>query len=272
MALVFSYEAQLRGPYESAQGFLIQQFQDWQANFQPLNPLLTLAYIPNATLTTDSGGNPQFVVPPPTPGTGTVTSIGVSVPAASILSVTGSPITTSGIISLVTSGTSGGVPYFSDGNTLSTSSALTAGAPVLGGGAGGAPTAASIGTFTPVLNFGGAVTGITYTTQTGRYLQLGKQVQVWIAIVLSSKGSATGAATLTGLPATSKNSTNDRAILAGLADTTGATSFTPNAYIAPNTTTLTLTKGIVSGTLTALADTDCTNTTSLWFTGAYEAN
>jgi len=272
MALTFNYEAQLRGPYESAQGFLIAQFQEWQAGFQPLNPLLGLAYIPNATLTTDSAGNPQFTVPPPTPGTGTVTSIGVSVPAASILSVTNSPITTSGIIAMATSGTSGGVPYFSDSATLSTSSALTANAPVLGGGAGGAPTTAAWSTFTPVLTFGGATTGITYTTQTGRYLKLGTWVHLQIAIVLSSKGSATGSATLTGLPATSKNSTSYRAVLATTGDTFGASTFTPTTYIAPNGTTATLTKGIVAGTLTALADTDCTNTTSLWITGAYETS
>ncbi len=56
------------------------------------------------------------------------------------------------------------------------------------------------GTWTPVLAFGGASVGITYTTQTGRYIQIGKQVTVQFSITLTSKGSSTGAATITGLP------------------------------------------------------------------------
>ena len=56
------------------------------------------------------------------------------------------------------------------------------------------------GTWTPALNFGGATTGITYTTQSGNYVRMGNLVYVHFSIVLSSKGSATGAATITGLP------------------------------------------------------------------------
>ena len=56
------------------------------------------------------------------------------------------------------------------------------------------------GTWTPALNFGGATTGITYTTQSGNYVRMGNLVYVNFSITLSSKGSATGAATITGLP------------------------------------------------------------------------
>ena len=56
------------------------------------------------------------------------------------------------------------------------------------------------GTFTPALAFGGAGTGITYTTQTGYYTRIGRQVTLQIRIVLSSKGSATGGATIGGFP------------------------------------------------------------------------
>jgi len=55
-------------------------------------------------------------------------------------------------------------------------------------------------TFTPVLNFGGATTGITYTTQTGQYTSIGNMTFCTISILLSNKGSATGTATITGLP------------------------------------------------------------------------
>ncbi len=58
------------------------------------------------------------------------------------------------------------------------------------------------GSWTPVLNFGGATTGITYSTQTGNYVRAGALVYVAMTIILSSKGSATGAGTITGLPFT----------------------------------------------------------------------
>ena len=58
------------------------------------------------------------------------------------------------------------------------------------------------GTWTPVLKFGGATTGITYTTQTGTYTKIGRMVCARATITLSSNGSASGGATVTGLPFT----------------------------------------------------------------------
>lgn len=94
-------------------------------------------------------------------GSGTVTSVGFSVPASSIFGATGSPVTTSGTLGLTVTGTSGGVPYFDTASTLSSSAALAANQIVLGGGAGAAPvTLGSLGTTTTVLhgNAGGAPT------------------------------------------------------------------------------------------------------------------
>jgi hypothetical protein len=59
------------------------------------------------------------------------------------------------------------------------------------------------GNFTPAVNFGGATTGITYSTQSGVYRKIGNVVIASAAMTLTSKGSATGAATITGLPFTS---------------------------------------------------------------------
>lgn len=56
------------------------------------------------------------------------------------------------------------------------------------------------GTWTPVLVFGVGSTGITYTTQQGRYTKLGRTVTIRFEINLSSKGSSTGEASITGLP------------------------------------------------------------------------
>ena len=90
---------------------------------------------------------------------GTVSSVAASVPA--FLSIAGSPITTSGTLAItysgtalpvanggtgLTSGTSGGVLYYSATGTLASSAALAANAIVLGGGAGATPATTTTGT------------------------------------------------------------------------------------------------------------------------------
>jgi hypothetical protein len=77
--------------------------------------------------------------------TGTVTSVAQSF-TGGIISVGGSPITTSGTLALTVAGTSGGIPYFSSGTTWATSAALAANALVIGGGAGVAPATVTTGT------------------------------------------------------------------------------------------------------------------------------
>jgi hypothetical protein len=69
-----------------------------------------------------------------------------------IVSVAGSPITTSGTLALTVAGTSGGVPYFSSASTWASSAALTQYGVVIGGGAGVAPTSTAAGTSTTVLH------------------------------------------------------------------------------------------------------------------------
>lgn len=77
-------------------------------------------------------------------GSGSVTSVGLSVPGSSIFGVTGSPVTTSGTLGLSTTGTSGGVPYFNSTSTIASSALLAANGFVLGGGAGASPTATQL--------------------------------------------------------------------------------------------------------------------------------
>jgi len=66
---------------------------------------------------------------------GAVTSVGVSVPATSIFGVTGSPVTGSGTIAISTTGTSGGIPFFSSTSQIASSAVLAANRITLGGGA-----------------------------------------------------------------------------------------------------------------------------------------
>ena len=63
------------------------------------------------------------------------------------------------------------------------------------------------GTWVPDLQFGGATTGITYGNRQGYYSKLGRVVFIQGAIQLSSKGSATGNASISGLPYVSTNVT-----------------------------------------------------------------
>ena len=78
-------------------------------------------------------------------GSGTVTSVAQSF-TGGLISVAGSPITSSGTLALTVAGTSGGVPYFSSASTWATSAALAASALVVGGGAGAAPATITTGT------------------------------------------------------------------------------------------------------------------------------
>ena len=56
------------------------------------------------------------------------------------------------------------------------------------------------GTFTPILRFGGASTGMIFATQLGTFTRMGNTVFVRLRVALSNKGTAVGVATIAGLP------------------------------------------------------------------------
>lgn len=78
-------------------------------------------------------------------GGGTVTSVGQTF-TGGLISVGGSPITTSGTLALTVAGTSGGIPYFSSAAAWASSAVLAANALMVGGGAGAAPATVTTGT------------------------------------------------------------------------------------------------------------------------------
>lgn len=126
-------------------------------------------------------------------------------------------------------------------------------------------------TFTPVLNFGGATTGIAYTTQLGEYTKIGNVVFINITIVLSSKGSATGVATITGLPFSSVNTTGQivsfNTIIPGLTVSTRTQTY---STLDAGTSTLALTAiNIPTGALAQLADTTFAATSKIFIAGFY---
>jgi hypothetical protein len=77
--------------------------------------------------------------------TGTVTSVAQTF-TGGIISVAGSPITTSGTLALTVAGNSGGIPYFSSTSAWASSSTLATNSIVIGGGVGNAPSTVTTGT------------------------------------------------------------------------------------------------------------------------------
>ena len=83
-------------------------------------------------------------------GGSAVTSVAQSF-TGGLISVAGSPITSSGTLALTVAGTSGGIPYFTSANAWATSAQLTQYGIVYGGGAGATPVATAAGTTGQVL-------------------------------------------------------------------------------------------------------------------------
>ena len=95
----------------------------------------------NGQVLTLASGIPSWA----TPTTGTVISVAQTF-TGGIISVGGSPITTSGTFALTVAGTSGGIPYFTSASAWASSAALAANALMIGGGAGLAPSTITTGT------------------------------------------------------------------------------------------------------------------------------
>jgi hypothetical protein len=126
------------------------------------------------------------------------------------------------------------------------------------------------GTFTAGIAFGGAAVGVTYdSTPTCTYTKIGRQVTVTGRVGLSSKGSSTGDATITGLPFTPANTGN-----AGY----GSCSLDMNSVtfanqyagqITPNSTSINLNENTILGVYSAINDADFSNSSNLLFTATY---
>ena len=123
--------------------------------------------------------------------------------------------------------------------------------------------------FTPTVEFGGGSVGITYTAQQGYYAALGSIVHFTIYIVLSNKGSSTGALRITGLPITSNGSSNHYTALGTLLNNFATTVVTQGmAYIQPGLTSIDLQR-FAAGAVVAVTDADATNTAAMMISGSY---
>jgi hypothetical protein len=117
------------------------------------------------------------------------------------------------------------------------------------------------GTFTPGISFGGGTTGITYAARVGWYQRLGNRVNIAAFIALSSKGSSTGAALITGLPiAASATPFLFQAVTVSF----DAATYTGSAVaqVNPSATTISLLLD-AGGTQSALTNANFTNSTNV---------
>jgi hypothetical protein len=111
------------------------------------------------------------------------------------------------------------------------------------------------GTWTMGVSFGGASVGVTYSTNTGAYTKIGRQVTVTGYVNILAVGSSTGAARITGLPFTVGNTDSN---YAGVAGTYNKISYVNQlqAFAERNTTTILLTELTEAGVETTINDTD----------------
>ena len=124
------------------------------------------------------------------------------------------------------------------------------------------------GIWTPAITFGGAATGVTYDTARtkGSFVKVGRTVFVNGRLTLTSKGSSTGAALITGLTFASSASTHALELVSvGFY----ANITTPSGgYMSPGASDIVL----VTGGATALTDTNFQNTTDVMFSVIYRTS
>jgi hypothetical protein len=124
------------------------------------------------------------------------------------------------------------------------------------------------GTFAPSLKFGGASTGITYTEQFGKYDRIGNTVFFQISIILSSKGSSVGNATITGLPF-SISSSYQPAFQAFLAIMNSAPATTTWNIATLAGSTLTILGALPTGAAGNYTDANFLDTSQIYINGTY---
>jgi hypothetical protein len=125
------------------------------------------------------------------------------------------------------------------------------------------------GTWTPELAFNGSSTGITYDSGArGFYTKIGNVVNVFVRMVLTSKGVQTGNATITGLPFTTKSGTFVAGCaLSGFSDLTFANQLVMT--IADSSTQAAVDEVTEAGVRTNITNADFSNGTRLSWSATY---
>lgn len=130
------------------------------------------------------------------------------------------------------------------------------------------------GTFTAAVQFGGASTGITYSTQLGLYTRIGRMIYIKVLIVLSNKGSSVGAAQISGLPVSSNSTGSFNQLMPAVMSSVsfGAVTFDSFGVVTPSTTAVQLWGNLGStGSAAQFTNANFGNGTVVYLEGGYFA-
>jgi hypothetical protein len=124
------------------------------------------------------------------------------------------------------------------------------------------------GTWTMGVSFGGASVGVTYSTNTGTYTKVGRQVTVNGYLALTSKGSSTGNALITGLPFTVGN-TNSNYAAASIHFYSISFANQMFARVNKNSTDILLAESTEAGVFSEITDTNFANDSEVMVLATY---
>ena len=121
--------------------------------------------------------------------------------------------------------------------------------------------------WTPTIAFGGGSTGVTYAARTVEAVKLGDLVMVSAYILLSSKGTDTGDATIEAMPYT------QGAGIAVASVRVNDISFADviQGHMPPSTTQILLSEVTNAGVISQITDANFTDTSSIMFSMLYKA-
>ena len=126
------------------------------------------------------------------------------------------------------------------------------------------------GTFTIALTFGGGSTGMTTSFSTGQYTKIGRQVSVNGVLVLTAKGSSTGAAVFSGLPFANANSLDALSAVSLRVSNISYVGSIQSLKLM-NTSTFNIEQLTEAGSNTALSDANFSNSSDIAFNFTYNA-
>lgn len=127
------------------------------------------------------------------------------------------------------------------------------------------------GSWTPLITFGGAAVGLTYTVQVGRYIKIGRLVRVQWDVQINALGASTGVARMTNFPFSSDNTAGVYGVVTHALWSTLVSAVIPIGYIAPGTTASDLLNGNAATGVTALTHANFAASSRLIGQGIYMA-
>jgi hypothetical protein len=119
------------------------------------------------------------------------------------------------------------------------------------------------GTFTPVVEFGGGVTGITYNTRSGFYTKIGNAVYIYAECQLSSKGTEVGNLAIRDLPFSPQRTATSVSVL------TGSLSSTNDVMVFMSTNGKINFENRNTGTQSSLTNYNVNNNSTFFVSGTY---